>query len=352
MTLGEGLRCEGNSLNAIRLSLALAVLVSHSWPLSGRASDEPTYAGLHLGGWAVAGFFVISGCLIAGSRSRTDLRTFLSRRARRIFPGFWGVLIVTAFVLSPLAAWVTGERYELGSAFRYVWANATTYIGSWGIGRETLHTASPDYTMWNGSIWTLMYELACYLIVGALLSVRAVRARPLPVAAGALLLATTVVLLQGEQRGSMVWFGSFFAAGWVVHCLRDRLLASGPLAVGASVVAAGLAVVDPVLTALPLAYAVLSTGAVVRTRRFAVNDISYGTYLYAGPIQQMLAILGLASLPVGVFIIMAAALALAAGAASWFLVERRFLPRNTSAHAKKRPQPAVRPVEGASEVRV
>lgn len=341
MTLGEGLRREGNSLNAIRLALALMVLVSHSWPLSGRGDDEPTYAGLHLGGWAVAGFFVISGCLIAGSRTRTDLKTFLTRRARRIFPGYWAVLVVTAFVLSPLAALITGEQYELGSAVRYVWANATTYIGSWDIGRETLHAASPDYTMWNGSIWTLMYELACYLIVGLLLCVRALRSRPLVVAAGALVLATTVVLLQGEQRGSMVWFGAFFAAGWVVRCLRDRLPASGPLAVGAGAVAAGLAVVDPVLTALPLAYAVLAAGAVVRTRRFGVNDISYGTYLYAGPIQQFLGILGLASLPVGFFIGLSAALAVGAGAASWFLVERRFLHRGP-AHAKNAPTLEVR----------
>lgn len=335
MTLGEGLRREGNSLNAIRLAQALMVLVSHSWPLSGRPDQEPTYAGLHLGGWAVAGFFVISGCLIAGSRTRTDLRTFLTRRARRIFPGFWAVLLVVAFMLSPLAALVTGERYELGHAARYVWANATTYLTTWEIGAETTHGANPVVTMWNGSIWTLKYELLCYLLVGLLLCMRAVRARPLPVAVGCLVLATSVALWQGYFRDSTVWFGTFFAAGWVIHCLRDRLRASGPLAVAAAVVAAGLAVVDPVLTALPLAYAVLTAGAVVRTRWFAVNDISYGTYLYAFPIQQLLGILGVTRLPIVVFIALSAVLALAAGAASWFLVERRFLPRGSGTRTAK-----------------
>jgi peptidoglycan/LPS O-acetylase OafA/YrhL len=342
MTVGEGLRREGNSLNAIRLVLALMVLVSHSWPLSGRGADEPTYAGLHLGGWAVAGFFVISGCLIAGSRTRTDLHTFLIRRARRIFPGYWAVLVVTAFVLSPLAALVTGERYELGSAVRYVWANSTTYMGSWDIGRETLHVADPAFTMWNGSIWTLWYELSCYLIMGVLVSIRAVRARPLLTAGACLGIGTWFVLLQSGPYGSMAWFGTFFAAGWVVHCLRDRLPASGPLAVAAVFVAAGVAMVAPALTALPLSYAVLVAGVVVRTRRFAVNDISYGTYLYAYPAQQFLGILGFGRLPVGVFIATSAVLAVGAGAASWFLVERRFLHRRTPAHAKNAPTLEVR----------
>ena len=49
-----------NSLNALRLFFALAVIVSHSWPISGHG-DDPKIGDLSVGTWAVAGFFVISG---------------------------------------------------------------------------------------------------------------------------------------------------------------------------------------------------------------------------------------------------------------------------------------------------
>jgi hypothetical protein len=39
-----------NSLNALRLLLALTVIVSHSWPLGGIA-PEPSFGGETLGTW-------------------------------------------------------------------------------------------------------------------------------------------------------------------------------------------------------------------------------------------------------------------------------------------------------------
>ena len=63
MWFGSRLDVRNNSLNLIRLVLAFAVLIHHSWPLAG-AHGEPRFAGDTLGGWAVAGFFGISGYLI------------------------------------------------------------------------------------------------------------------------------------------------------------------------------------------------------------------------------------------------------------------------------------------------
>ena len=54
-----------NSLNALRLVLAALVIVSHA----PRALGGQSYAfgDLELGGWAVAGFFGISGWLVTES---------------------------------------------------------------------------------------------------------------------------------------------------------------------------------------------------------------------------------------------------------------------------------------------
>jgi peptidoglycan/LPS O-acetylase OafA/YrhL len=48
VTLGDGLRPGKNSLNALRLVLAVAVIVSHSWPIGGWGT-EPGLGGVTLG---------------------------------------------------------------------------------------------------------------------------------------------------------------------------------------------------------------------------------------------------------------------------------------------------------------
>ena len=53
------------------------------------------------------------------------------------------------------------------------------------------------------------------------------------------------------------------------------------------------------------------------------NDLSYGTYIYAWPIQQVLVICGLGFLNPFIFAIVAAIATVPLAALSWFLVEKR-----------------------------
>ena len=70
-------------------------------------------------------------------------------------------------------------------------------------------------------------------------------------------------------------------------------------------IASGFAQNYRLIAALPLAYAIIVSGALVR--RFPLrNDISYGMYIYAFPVQQLLATLGLVSLHPTVFFLVAA----------------------------------------------
>ncbi|MEK8228038.1 acyltransferase family protein [Oerskovia sp. M15] len=90
-----------NSLNLIRLVLALLVLVAHSYPIAG-AGHGPTIAQENLGGWAVIGFFALSGYLITGSRLRTTFGVYLTHRVARIFPAFIVCLVVVAIGFAPI----------------------------------------------------------------------------------------------------------------------------------------------------------------------------------------------------------------------------------------------------------
>src|SRR4051794_4880501 len=79
-----------NGITALRLGLALWVLVMHAWPAGGFGADPLTWAtgGRLDGGGSVAvwAFFGLSGFLLASSRQRLPVGAFAWRRARRILP--------------------------------------------------------------------------------------------------------------------------------------------------------------------------------------------------------------------------------------------------------------------------
>jgi peptidoglycan/LPS O-acetylase OafA/YrhL len=90
------------------------------------------------------------------------------------------------------------------------------------------------------------------------------------------------------------------------------------------VLAAGLLPDYRVVAALPLAYAVIVSGALIHNKRLRLRtDLSYGVYIYAFPTQQVLASLGLVFLNPLVFFLISTAATLPLAALSWFLVEKR-----------------------------
>jgi len=62
------------------------------------------------------------------------------------------------------------------------------------------------------------------------------------------------------------------------------------------------------------------------------GDFSYGSYLYAFPIQQMLIAVGRPWIPFWLFMLSCIVASLAAGIISWYLVERSFLRPNRRSH--------------------
>jgi peptidoglycan/LPS O-acetylase OafA/YrhL len=74
---------------------------------------------------------------------------------------------------------------------------------------------------------------------------------------------------------------------------------------------------------IPLAYAIIVSGALIHNKRLRLRtDLSYGVYIYAFPIQQLLIICGLGIMNPIVFAIIAAIATLPLAALSWFLIEK------------------------------
>ena len=352
-TLGERFDPRHNALNLIRLCLAVLVIVWHSFPLTGH---DVGFAPLRqlLGRISVDAFFAISGYLIVSSwLRRPSWRSFLRARVLRIMPAFWVSLLVTAFVIAPIGALL--ERGVLGhdfwsSASSYVWRNSLLWVNQYGIDQTPV--AVPFPAVWNGSMWTLAWEFLCYLGVLALglLGLFRFRSTIWVLFSAALLgvLATSYGPLHNFYIATAAHFGVMFLAGALVLQVQDRLPLT-PTVMGLAVVAILASAWLPdyrLLAALPVAYLMIALGAIGRHPRLELRtDLSYGTYIFAFPMQQLLASTGAVALGVSGFAILSILATLPVAAASWFGVERPALRlkgrRPRPAEAPAAPSPAV-----------
>ncbi|EJO88537.1 putative acyltransferase [Mycobacterium colombiense CECT 3035] len=316
------------------MALAAEVMLFHSWPITGHMPPKPILQLFFSVG--VDGFFAISGFLITRSwLTDPRLRDYLTARALRILPGFYICLIVTAFVFAPLSLAIQGGSATklLGSIapLEYVVKNsAIAYLQPSIDG--TLHGV-PGGPAWNGSMWSLVWELLCYLFVAAI-GVAGLGNRRW-ISPAILVLATLAALAVPPLTFPGVWTipqlavrsAIMFSAGAVMYQWRDAIPARWSLVAVCIVivVAAGLLLPDyRVVGALPLAYAVVVSGSLLKSERLRLRtDLSYGVYIYAFPAQQLLAVSGLATrLHPVLFFVAAVATTLPLAAASWFLIEK------------------------------
>jgi peptidoglycan/LPS O-acetylase OafA/YrhL len=317
-----------NGLNFVRLVLAGSVIVCHAYALSG---DEIAWAPLRriVADVGVDGFFAISGFLIVSSWMRTpDWRRYLRARVLRIMPAFWMCLIVTAFVIAPLATGVLGP-----DNFGYVLRNSALLI----VQHDIAGTPSgvPYEGAWNGSLWTLACEFLCYLGVLFLGLTKLLRFRAtLPVLfliALAASYATAVGVIENPVIAQGSRLGLMFMAGALVWQHQHRIpVRGGTVALAIALVAvASFLPSYQILAALPLAYLVLVSGALIRTEKLRLsNDISYGVYIYAFPLQQVLAIAGAYHLGIAAYSAMTALATVPVAAMSWFFVEKPIMRLN------------------------
>ncbi|WBC14308.1 acyltransferase [Micromonospora sp. WMMA1998] len=358
-----------NGFGALRLAFALAVVLSHSAALG---FGRPLAHRVDLGALAVAGFFVISGFLVVGSARRTSTPRFLWHRALRIWPGLWACLLVTGLVVAPLLCLdrhgtLDGLWRSPGGVLDYLRQNWWGGLRQYGI--ADLLVGDTPYWRWqggntvNGSLWTLAYEIWCYLAVAVLAALAVLRRQLRPLL---LLVAVAVFgvlcwnylrhdagdqgiwavgalgplpLLGALEKTYLLWYGFMFLVGGVAELYRDRLPINdllgvlalavvGWLAVRGSFVGPGPYAVDRAFFApalLAYAYAVLWLAVRLPAplhRVGRVNDYSYGVYIYSFVVQQVLATLGVQAVGLVGFFLASALLSGGLAVLSWHLVEK------------------------------
>ena len=322
VSLGDALNGHRNSLGLLRLVFALAVIFSHAFYLGGYGGDPSlgwTHGQTTIGGFAVDGFFAISGYLIAKSGASSDVVQFLWRRALRIFPAFWTLLIVSAVIIGPIFWVLSGNALDTyfsfgdGGPWTYITRDWRLTPGQYGIW-DIFVTTTPwglqgNGSVFNGSIWTLEYEWFSYMIIAALCFMAALtRAKILvPILTGVFfLLAFTNAISPGAignivpflADGYRVTLPLVFLLGSTVAMYSKKVPFSGWLALGSFAIVLGSLRWGgyKLVGVAALVYLVLWVAAALPKRVQWIgqkNDYSYGIYIYGWPVQQMLAFYGL-----------------------------------------------------------
>lgn len=338
----------GNAIGFLRLLFAAVVVWSHAYGIGGFGGDpiyEFTRSQLIAGFLAVGGFFVLSGFLITRSYETVNtLGRFIWHRFLRIFPAYWVCLIVTAFVFAPVAF-----RHENGtlagflagpdSPWSYITRNAWLVVTQDGIRGSLRHLPSP--AAFNGSLWTLQWEFLCYVAVAALGVAGVLRRNPVIIGIIAACFFGLGAFLTWREplpgmnvAGGIALLLAYFAVGSYAYSVRAKIPMNWALTIIATVaLLIALPTRAQAFVVLPcFAYLVLFTAMKLPIRSFDRRvDLSYGLYIYAYPVQQLLVLYGVAAFGLGPYFIAALAIALSIAAGSWFGVERPALALKNAA---------------------
>ena len=325
-----------NSFDSVRFVAAALVLVSHSFALTGHV--QPMVGNVTVGTLAVWIFFIMSGFLIAQSWIQYPrFMVFMIKRTLRIFPALIVVLVLSIVCLGALSTLPYFTYLKTPGTLQYlnnVLLVNTTYELP-GVFSETIY---PNAV--NGSLWTLAYEFTMYLSIAYLGVLSLLRKwSAFGIWIGLLALNLMQLFAPSEKLFHfslfyldakwMAQLALMFYTGVVMYVFARQIPfkagfwapALGLFAVGAHFFPSYTAVLGGVL----LGYGVLGFCHLRAFSGFGrFGDFSYGVYIYAFVVQQVVAELTRTHSPLEMFALAFPATVLL-GALSWHLVEKRCL---------------------------
>jgi peptidoglycan/LPS O-acetylase OafA/YrhL len=296
-TFGAALEKAGGATSGfeyLRIILAVGVLVFHS-AVSTYGDDiylwQPPIRGFVA--IILPMFFALSGFLVTGSYFRSKwLGEFLLARIFRIFPALAAETLLSALLLGVLMTTLPLEHYFDDPLFFRYFLNL---IGRVQFLLPGVFETTPFPKIVNQSLWTVPYELECYVALTVVALVGLMRMPKLfTVAVVGVMVALMgyndlrgIVLTRVEPRLLVVCF----LVGAVFYVHRNKIPSSGRLAALSALLALALLNTKQglyYLSPIPAAYLTVWLGLRTPAKTWIVGsgDYSYGIYLYAFPFQQ------------------------------------------------------------------
>lgn len=328
-----------NNYDFLRIFAALCIMLTHSFSLLNKDANEPmrilTGGRVNFSFIGLSIFFSISGYLIAKSAIRSSsLKNYLWKRVLRIQPLLILTCLLTVLFIGPFFTHLYLKDYFFN---RNTWSYFRNILPVFGIqftlpGVFTNNIAEAGV---NGSLWTLIVEERLYLLMCFIFLLRKDKAMYLSLFIG---LLNIFYMINRFFFDSMLitYFGSgpfFYAliflnssALFFMNINFTRYLYYY-IIIGAFLflISANFPVLDFLyFLAIPILVNSIAQIKGVTNRAGKFGDFTYGIYVFAFPVQQMLisskAITNSYELFFYTFILVVPLAVL-----SWHLVEKRFL---------------------------
>lgn len=325
-----------NSFDLIRHLAALTVLFSHHHALSGL--PEPMLKGYtSLGAIAVLTFFAISGLLITQSFFNTpSFYNYMIKRTARIFPA----LIACAFVM----VYILGTAFsQKGFGFTFSLEALLDFLKVSMFGRANIGDITDGFILkdsFNGSLWTLKIEFAFYIALALALMV--LRKAAVPLIMTFIFCITTYLCSESTHPLAPKFLaysttGIAFFVGSSLFFFREAF-SSTKVKIVIAVLSVALILVSlntplvMILASIGVSLLALSVGTLFKDRIIKSRfDISYGMYLYAYPIQQLM--INKTTLGFYASMLATVVVVIALATLSWLFIEK---PALNYAHRKTR----------------
>lgn len=328
-----------NNMGAVRYYLALSVLIAHFNILTGHEVPWPTSSYT-----AVGGFFALSGFLVFGSFMRhPSLKDYLSRRARRILPPYFLIVVICALAFCSISSEPVGNYFFSGKFFGYLAANLS-FLNFLQPELPGVFEGAEYYNhAVNGSLWTMKVEWMLYLSVPIIFLIYSkLRINRL------YLFAVTVALSIGyritflylySKTGNEIYellgkqvFGqlSYFYVGVIIFFIFDQfmryrwwILSFDILAIifSSHIPYYGI-ILSPIVTGTLVLLISMSGDIGYRISRH--DNVSYDIYLFHYPIIQLCVYLGFKDSPAWITLPAIIAVTWTLASLSWNLAGKRF----------------------------
>ncbi|MCW3078719.1 acyltransferase [Segetibacter sp.] len=324
-----------NNFTLLKLLAAYFVLISHTFAVLQKPLEQPTLwyneKDINFSSVGLSIFFTISGFLVTQSLFNSDsLKHYLWKRALRIFPA----LVVANLFCILLGCSITNLELK-----DYLF-NKTTW--TYFLKSSTLIINQPylpgvfsnlkDNNV-NASLWTILIGVECYIVL-CLAAWHIVWRKWLYLSCFVLFEALRVYLtainnyhIKGLDLEILFTFGTYFYLGSLLYVFKDKIRFKWFYA--NILMAIALATVYTFAEAITISIFFAYCFIIVGTSKAVINiegyNLSYGIYLYAFPIQQLVISYFGYSINVWLHVAISALLATILGFLSWIFIESPFV---------------------------
>ncbi|CAI0925486.1 Uncharacterized protein conserved in bacteria [Serratia proteamaculans] len=329
VSVGNIISRGNNNLDLIRLLAAISVIVYHSFPLNPQWGliDPIKYAFGYMttGGLAVKVFFFISGLLVTNSLlSRDSIIHFAISRSFRIFPGLFFVLISTALIIGPIFTTTPLiDYFNSGQPLAYILKNLSLQTQYFlpGLFEDNKYGV-------NGSLWTIHYEVFSYVVLLGVYLLGIGKSQWLSSLVCLCIIVEPIsplkgVLFASSDNNAIYLLAPCFALGSLLAINKDLYKSNIiiPIVIFTSQFIFTNEAISSLFMCLSVCLALLHISSLVIVKKIRVRqDISYGVYLWAFPVQQVIS----QSFHFGFFanILLSILLTMAIALVSWIAIEK------------------------------